>query len=333
MISVDVQGPWFEDLSVDREFSAPAVTLTEGHACFYQALFGDRMRLPLDHEAGRAVTRHPAPLAHPLLVANVAIGQTTWASQRVKANLGYRGVLFERPVYLGDTLSTRTRVVGRRRNRARPERAPTGVVALESTTCNQRGETVLHFWRFPMIAARPEATPAAAETDLDQVGADVTRDALLKSLPKWDTSVLRASSGEEPRVGAGTRFKVCARDTVTAAAELVRLTLNLAAAHSDAAASHLGSRLVYGGHVISMAFAQVTRALPDLLTMMAWSTCDHLAPVFEGDWLRTEVEVLERTALSAGSLLTLRAECFAGRASGDGEVRVLDWTFFAWSLQ
>jgi len=333
MLTVEVQGPWFEELSIGREFSAPPVTLTEGHACFYQALFGDRMRLPLDHEACRAVTRHPAPLAHPLLVANVAIGQTTWASQRVKANLGYRGLLFERPVHLGDTLSTRTRVVARRPNRARQDRPSTGVVALESTTWNQRGETVLHLWRFPMIAARLETVPGATETDLEQVGAEVTREALLEALPKWNTSVLHASSGEKSGLEAGTRFKVCARDSVTATAEFVRLTLNMAAVHSDPAASHLGSRLVYGGHVISMAFAQVTRALPDLLTMVAWSRCDHLAPVFEGDCLRTEVEVQERTPLSLGSLVALRTECFAKRASEDGEARVLDWTFFAWSLQ
>lgn len=332
MITVDVEGPWFEDLTVGKEFSAPAVTLTEGHACLYQALFGDRMRLPLDHQAGRAVTRHATPLAHPLLVANMAIGQTTWASQRVKANLGYRGLLFGCPVYLGDTLATRTRVVGRRPNRARPGRTPTGVVALEATTCNQHGETVLHFWRFPMVAAHLDTAPAA-DADPDTIGAAVRRDALLACVPDWDTGVLRASIGEDPSGGvAGTRFRVCARDIVTPAAELVRLTLNMASVHYDPSASHSGSRLVYGGHVISMAFAQITRALPDLLTILAWVTCDHLAPVFEGDMMRTEVEVLERTALSAGSLLSLRAECFAARAAEDREVRALDWTFFAWHL-
>jgi hypothetical protein len=66
------------------------VTLTEGQAALYQAAFGDRLRLPLDH-ARAARSPGTAPLAHPLMAINIAIGQSTWASQRVKANLFYRG--------------------------------------------------------------------------------------------------------------------------------------------------------------------------------------------------------------------------------------------------
>jgi acyl dehydratase len=125
---------------------------------------------------------------------------------------------------------------------------------------------------------------------------------------------------------------VWARDTVTSAPELARMTLNMASVHSDSAASHLSGRLVYGGHVFSMAFAQVTRALPNLLAILAWETCDHVAPVLENDVLRTEVEVCERTELSSGTLLKLRVESFAIRMPKEDEICVLDWTFFAWSL-
>jgi len=94
---VEVGGPWFEDLAVGQEYDAPAVTLTEGHASLFQALSGDRLRLPLDHYASQLVTGRTEPLAHPLLVINMAIGQSTWASQRVKANLFYRGLVLHRP--------------------------------------------------------------------------------------------------------------------------------------------------------------------------------------------------------------------------------------------
>lgn len=154
--AIVVSAPWFEDFHVGLQFDAPAVTLTEGHAALYQALFGDRLRLPLDRHASARITGTDAPLAHPLLAINVAIGQSTWASQRVKANLFYRGLRLQRPVYLGDSLYTRTRVVALRQNRPQEGRAATGIVALEMTTTNQRGETVLHFWRCPMI---PVATP------------------------------------------------------------------------------------------------------------------------------------------------------------------------------
>ena len=112
-----LSGPWFEDFHVGLQFDAPAITLTEGHASLHQALFGDRLRLPLDRHASARITGVEAALAHPLLAINVAIGQSTWASQRVKANLFYRGLLLQRPVFIGDTLYTRTRVVALRQNR------------------------------------------------------------------------------------------------------------------------------------------------------------------------------------------------------------------------
>ncbi|MCE2872200.1 MAG: hypothetical protein LW605_00325 [Xanthomonadales bacterium] len=114
-------GPWFEDFHRGLEFDAPAVTLTESHAAFHQALSGDRLRLPLDHHASREVTGLDTPLVHPLVAIHIAIGQSTWASQRVKANLFYRGLVLLRPVFLGDTLHTTTRVVALRQNRQRSE--------------------------------------------------------------------------------------------------------------------------------------------------------------------------------------------------------------------
>jgi 2-methylfumaryl-CoA hydratase len=332
---IDVNGPWFEDLYRGLEFDAPPITLTTGHAAVYGGLFGDRLRLPLDHATGRAVTGREAPLAHPLLVINAAIGQTTWATQRVKANLFYRGLLLERPVFLGDTLYTRTSVAGARRNKNQAGRDATGLAVLEVTTTNQRGEGVLHFWRCPMVPCRDANAATGDADDLDQIGTASSREALLAALPRWNVGAFRASKGVTTAATGGSRLRIAARDTVTAAPEFARLTLNMAMAHTDAASSYLGERLVYGGHTISMAFAQVTRALPDLLTIVAWERCDHTAPVLENDRLRTEVEVLERTGLPAGALLKLRCETFATRATratGGDESRVLDWTFYAWGL-
>lgn len=339
---VDVEGPWFEDFARGLEFEAPAVTLTEGLAAQYQGLFGDRLRLPLDHHASRTVTGATAPLAHPLLAINVAIGQSTWASQRVKANLFYRGLVLRRPVHLGDTLHTRTRVVGLRQNAARAGRAATGIVALEMTTTNQRGEVVLHFWRCPMIPCRDPATDTGHADDLDAIGTAGDDGAPLEVVPRgWDLQAAAAWQGRRAcDLAVGQRFRIEARDTVTSAPELVRASLNMAMAHTDARFSYLGERLVYGGHTIFMAFAQVTRALPNLLSLFAWERCDHLAPVVENDRLRTEfsVEALQPAPVGAGgTLLRLRVRCHASRGAivagtPEAESAVLDWSFWAWGL-
>jgi len=330
---IAVGGPWFEDLFPGQEFDAPAVTLTAGHAALYQAAAGDRLRLPLDHEASSRVTGRAEPLAHPLLAINVAIGQSTAVSQRVKANLFYRGLVLRQPVHLGDTLHTVTRVVALRQNRPQAGRSATGVAVLEITTRNQRGDEVLRFWRGPMLPCRDAQAATGHADDLDKTGSQTTADDVVAVVPAWN--VIEATRGwrgvRADAIESGQRFAIEARDTVTSAPELVRLTLNLAMTHVNARLSHLGNRLVYGGHTISLAFAQVTRAFPNLLTMLAWESCDHTAPVAEGDRLRSEVTVLEKKGHSTGALLKLRVETWAARGEPESEERVLDWRFWVWS--
>ena len=117
---------------------------------------------------------------------------------------------------------------------------------------------------------------------LDEIGAHASDADLLATLPSdWELGAFR-SRAPPPRFAdlvPGTRYRIEARDTVTGAPELVRLTLNLAMAHLDAGASYLGQRLVYGGHTISLAFAQTVRALPSIVTVCGWRSCEHLAPV------------------------------------------------------
>lgn len=336
--TLTTDAPWFEDFEPGLTFDAPAVTLTAGHAAIHQALFGDRLRLPLDHPSSQRMTGQDAPLLHPLLAINVAIGQSTWASQRVKANLFYRGLLLRAPVFLGDTLYTRTRVVGLRQNRPQPGRAATGIVALEMVTLNQRGEEILHFWRCPMIPCRDPEARTTRNDDLDAIGRDVTSEEIRGVIPRgWRLDCadlwqgLRANS-----LRVGQQYRIEARDTITSAPELVRLSLNMAMAHTDARLSYLGERLVYGGHTIFMTFAQLTRALPNLLTVLAWERCDHVAPVLENDRIRSECEVLAIEALPSsaggGALLKLQARGFASRGEPEQETQVLDWVFWAWSL-
>ena len=141
----------------------------------------------------------------------------------------------------------------------------------------------------------------------------------------------RENPGEHfEELAEGSLYRVEARDSVTSAPELARLTLNIAKTHTDAASSPYGKRLVYGGYTISMASAQIVRALPNLVTLIAWRSCDHTEPVFEGDILRTEFTIDARhTLASGGGLVDLHAVVHAAR--GDqaptlGEdVSVLDW--------
>lgn len=119
-----VGGPYFDELTHGQIFDeAPAVTLTSGLAATHQAILGDRMRLPLDAHLSTAVTG-AAPVANPGLITDIAIGQSTVVTHHVKANLFYRGLRFHRFPVLGDTLYTRTEVVGLRENSSNPAAHP-----------------------------------------------------------------------------------------------------------------------------------------------------------------------------------------------------------------
>jgi acyl dehydratase len=75
-----------------------------------------------------------------------------------------------------------------------------------------------------------------------------------------------------------------------------------------------------------LAAAQAARALPNLVTIAAWHSCDHLAPVREGDTLRSSIELEETEPLaSGGGLVHLRSRVRADRAGGPEDV--LDWRF------
>jgi acyl dehydratase len=325
-------GPFFEDFEVGQVFDdAPGLTLTSGHAALHQALTGDRLRLALDAPLSEAVTGRAALLAHPNLVCDVAIGQSTGPTQRVRGNLFYRGLVLLRPVHVGDTLRSRTEVVGLRQNKPRSDGSATGLVALRIQTADQHGDPVLDFWRCPMIPLRDAGVQTGHADRFDDIPQELDFDRVEAASPDgWDLGAFRDEIGGAhfADLSPGSVWELEGRDTVTAAPELVRLSLNVAAAHVDAGATAHGRRLVYGGHTISMAAAHVTRALPNLVTIVAWRGCDHLGPVFEGDVLATRIELEGMRPLPAGGgLVELRAQVSAERdADGDAEtVDVLDW--------
>jgi acyl dehydratase len=319
-------GPYFDQLSVGRVFdTAPSMTLTEGVAAGHQAILGDRLRLPLDADLSYAVAGVPAALVHPGLVCDVAIGQSTLVTRRVKANLFYRGLVFYRFPVIGDSLLTRTQVVGLRQNSPRPGRAPTGLAALRMTTVDQLGQLVLDFYRCAMLPLRPDADPdrEPPADDLSSIGVESTP--IAHAFDGWDGDAFRERV-PGPHFDPGLAGAVLhgSADVVSSAPELARLTLNIAAVHHDSRAQ--GQRLVYGGHTIGLALAQACRLLPNLATVLAWESCDHTGPVHEGDTLYSELHVEAAEPLPrGGGVLRLRSLVSAADAGGDRAV--LDWRF------
>ena len=321
---VQFGGPLFEDLEKGQIFHSPSITLTDGLAAAHQAILGDRLRLPLDRVLSAAVTG--GPIAHPGLVTDVAVGQSTVVTQRVRANLFYRGLRFHHFPRIGDTLTTRTEVVGLRQNSDKKGRPPTGLAVLRMGTTDHQGRTVLDFHRCAMLPRRSGGDSHAAHhyDDLTAIG---TEPPFEWSIPSgWNLAaypaLVRGTNEGSPPTGTVLRSSA---DVVSSAPELARLTLNFAEVHHDHRAA-AGRRLVYGGHTIGLALSQATRMLPSMLTVLGWRSCDHTGPVYEGDTLSSDLTIGPSTRLDGGgAALELRSLVRAHRP--DGDVDVLDWAY------
>ncbi len=321
----EVAGPWFEDLEVGRSFDdAPGLTFTDGLAACHQSALADRLRLPLDHHLSAAVLRgDPRPVVHPGLVCDVAIGQSTLVTQRVIANLFYRGLVLHQLPRIGDTLRTRTEVVALKQNSPRHGRPASGLAVLRVQALDQEGRRILDFHRCAMLPLRDADARTGHSDDVTAVGHDVPDYGAV--LGEIDLVAYRAQvpGPHSEDLEAGARWQVTGGDVVSSAPELARLTLNLATAHHDARSAG-GRRLVYGGHTIGVASSHLVRAVPNIVTIAGWRSCDHLAPVHEGDVLTSSVEIESVDPHPGGGSLT-GFRVFVDSRDESGSRAVLDW--------
>lgn len=320
MSSIPFDGPYYDDLAPGHVFeSPPAVTLEGGLAAAFQAIAGEELPLPFDRRLSEAVTGDPRRLASPGLVLQVAIGATTVATKRVIANLFYRNVKLQRPVFEGETLHTTTRVLAMADGATKPGRAPRGKALLGiSTTAD--GEEILDCQRCPLIRLRGDELPGFHD-DLGTADGELDLGAWVDAAPThWNLAPLGGSAQWD----VGETRADPMRDVVDNATALVRLTHNLASVHRDVGASPYDVRLVYGGHTVALAQASLSRLMPGIAWVVGWHNCDHTGPVFEQDLLSFEHTLIADEPVGDGRLRALQVLVRAHR--DDGPVDVLDWT-------
>jgi acyl dehydratase len=148
-------GKYFEELTVGDAFThQPSRTVTETDNLLFSALTLNPQPLHLDAEFART-TQHGQILVNSIftlgLVVGLSVGDTTLGT--TLGNLGFDKTTFPNPVFIGDTITARTSVVGKRESTSKPDR---GVVTFEHQGINQRGEVVCSCVRGAMMMKRPE---------------------------------------------------------------------------------------------------------------------------------------------------------------------------------
>ena len=294
-------GRYFEDFRLGQEIAhATPRTLTEGDAALYTALTGSRLALHSSDAFARALGLARAPLDD-LLVFHMVFGKTVPdISLNAVANLGYADCRFGVPVYPGDTLAARSAVIGLRENR----NGRTGVVYVRSMGTNQRGETVLDYVRWVMVNKRDEGAPAP-DTVVPELPAAVPAAALAVpeglDLSGWDP-VLAGAPHAWDDYAPGERIDHLSGVTVEDAEHMMatRLYQNTARVHFDhhaAQGTRFFRRVVYGGHVISLARALSFNGLAGAFRIAAINGGSHTAPIFASDTVYAWSEVLEKLPL------------------------------------
>jgi 2-methylfumaryl-CoA hydratase len=319
-------GNFFEDFRLGQVLRhATPRTLTEGDRALYMALYGPRFALTSSDEFAHASGLPRAPVDE-LAVFHVVFGKTVPdISLNAVANLGYAEGRFLAPCYPGDTLNATSEVIGLRQtsnNRA-------GVVWVRTTGRNQREETVLEYVRWVMVARRDPDGTALEPVVPRLAGAVQAADIPLPAgmdFSCWD-SRLAGSPHAWVDYAPGERIDHVDGVTLEEAEHMMatRLWQNTARVHFSTMARPEG-RLIYGGHVISLARALSFNGLGNAQAVAAINAGTHAAPARAGDTVHAWSEVLDKAETSAPSVgaLRLRTVAVKNRSATDFPLRAED---------
>ncbi|NOU06937.1 MAG: MaoC family dehydratase [Hyphomicrobiaceae bacterium] len=339
-------GNCFEDFRLGQVLRhATPRTITSGDVSLYTSLYGGRFAVQSSKEFARRLGYRDAPVDD-LIVFHVVFGKTVPdISLNAIANLGYAECRFLKPVYVGDTLSSVSEVIGLREN-ANKE---TGVVYVRTTGRNQRDDVVLSYVRWVMVRKRDKAA-IVAESVVPELLKVVSPSDLASAVPGLiiaDYDMMLAGSthrfadyviGEKIDHVDGMTVEEAEHQMAT------RLYQNTAKVHFDqfaAQGSRFGRRLIYGGVVISLARALSFNGLGNAFHLAAINGGRHVAPLFAGDTVYAWSEIIDKQdipgrsdvgALRVRMIATKNVPCsdFPNRDAGDAFVEGVVLELDAW---
>jgi 2-methylfumaryl-CoA hydratase len=308
-------GRFFEDYRLG-EVIAHAVprTVGPGERALYHALYPARGAVHSSDAFARSVGLAASPMDD-LIAFHTVFGKTVPdISLNAVANLGYAEGRWLRPVWPGDTLRSESTVIGLKETSS----GATGVVWVRTRGLNQRDEPVLDFVRWVMVKKRRREVPVPVHVpDL----APIVDPATLVLPPGLDFSRYDfALAGERHRwadYAPGEVIDHVDAVTVEEAEHMLatRLWQNTSKVHFDVGQREDGRRLIYGGHVISLARALSFNGLANAQFMAGLNAGAHANPCFAGDTVRAWSEVLDRAETPVPSVGALRLRLVATRGA------------------
>lgn len=313
-------GRFFEDYAVgDVIKHAVPRTIKMGERALYHALYPARHALHSSDMFAQSCGLPFSPLDD-LITFHTVFGKTVPdVSLNAVANLGYAQGRWLTPLWPGDTITASSEVIGVKQN----SNGKTGIVWVCTTGQNQHGEVLMEYVRWVMVRRRAEGpAPDPVVPELSDV-VDPADLVIPKGLDfsNYDFDL----AGEPHRWGDYTVGEVIDHVdgvTVEEAEHMLatRLWQNTAKVHFDATHRADGKRLIYGGHVISMARALSFNGLANAQMIVALNGGAHANPCFARETIRAWSEVLDKAETDAPGVGAIRLRLVA-TTGGAGELR------------
>ncbi|MFZ7092037.1 MaoC family dehydratase [Primorskyibacter sp. 2E233] len=304
-------GRFFEDYAIGQVIDhAVPRTVSGGERALYHALYPARHALYSSDQFAQRCGLSASPIDD-LVAFHVVFGKTVPdVSLNAVANLGYAEGRWLMPVYPGDTLRSTSEVIGLKQN----SNGKTGVVYVRTRGINQRDEVVMEYCRWVMVR----------KNDLDAPAPDTVLPDLKTALDPGDLAIPQGLdfsdydftlAGEPHRWGdyeIGEKIDHVDGVTIEEAEHMIatRLWQNTAKVHFDLTFRPEG-RLIYGGHVISMARALSFNGLANAQMIVGLNGGAHANPCFAGDTVKAWSEVLDKAETSAPGVGAIRLRLVA----------------------
>ena len=288
-------GNYFEDFSIGQKIVHPLPrTVSEGDVSLYIAFTGSRFSLHSSDIVAREIGYKKRPIDD-VLMFHLTFGKSVQdISLNAIANLGYAEISFPNPVFVGDTVSMTSTVIGLKEN----SNGKSGVVYVHSIGVNQDGNEVLNFKRWVMVHKKDHSV----KSEINIVPSFQTCTPIVDkiNIPTIGAIDTDASGGEyffEDYV-AGERLNHPEGITIDNSDHTLatKLYQNNAKVHFNdhmMKSTPMGQRLMYGGIVISMARAISFNGLQNAQWVYAINSGNHCNPTYAGDTIYAYTEVLE----------------------------------------
>ncbi|NBS35407.1 MAG: MaoC family dehydratase [Methylocystaceae bacterium] len=295
-------GNFFEDFKLGQHIrhAAPR-TITVGEVALYTALYLPRFAVQSSKAFAQAIGYRDAPIDD-LLVFHMVLGKTVPdVSLNALANLGYADFKFLNPVYPEDTIDAVSEVIGLKEN----SNKETGVVYVRTTGKNQRGEVVLSYARWVMVKKRDKAAVVGPDVVPD-LPKSVSPSELGRAAPIINGAAYDKALSGSPFIWGdyqkGEKIDHIDGMTVEEAEHMLatRLYQNNSKVHFNQfyeSQGRFGKRIIYGGHVISMARALSFNGLENVFHISAINGGKHVNPFFAGGTIFAWSEVLDKAEI------------------------------------